>query len=150
MSSTEDLHKTRIAGIENSGIFFPPSKKELSNSLAPSVLTTSAVPLGADLLLKWRVAAELRKKKKKKQLFSTSSFHGRFSQCITGSSTHTYWQAWGYDVSGQPEGLACRGHAVMGDTVLHAEDSVSDICIEKCLPFVCSSPGTTQMWVQFF
>lgn len=37
-----------------------------------------------------------------------------------------------------------------GDTVLHARDSLNDICIEKCLPSVCSSSGTTQMWVQVF
>jgi len=37
-------------------------------------------------------------------------------------------------------------HKEMGD----AESPASYICSEKCLPFVCSSPGTTQMQARVF
>lgn len=57
---------------------------------------------------------------------------------------------WHHSLSQWWEGLIHRSHAMLGDTVLHAEGSLNYICIEKCLPSVCSSPGTTQMWLQVF
>lgn len=49
---TEYLHKNMFLGIRDFGTFSSPLPESYLNSLAPSVLLTSAAPLGADLLLK--------------------------------------------------------------------------------------------------